>query len=656
MKGGWTGTILEVDLSTGRMQTRLTAPYLPYGLGGRALAAQIAYDELPPEAGPFDPENLIIISTGPFTGTVVPTAGRTIMTSLSPRIYPRPWYTHSTLGGWFGPALKYCGFDAIIIRGQAENPVILDISDGKAQLIEAGDLWGKDARETQLALKARTNQQAQVLTIGPAGERQVRFATVQHAEENAAGHSGFGAVWGSKNLKAIVAYGTGSILVADPKALMYEIRCFGTYNVSPNIGPLLNRRKSKPRPVCSQGCTFNCFVSSYGTTVDGRMVPGQCIGGLVWMSDKAMQSTYYQGGGMEVPAARNFGLCEEVTLHERCNSLGLDQWFRLVIQPWLIALEQHGIQDLRGYPIAPNDVFWFSNFMEDLAFRRGLGELFADDLRRAMDTLKNELPADLIALGHELEFGFGFPAHREGRFWDGEPLPFWVISAMMYISESRDPTIGSHNSSLLQAEFFLHNKNVASRQFRKISRRIWGFDDAFEPTFVNKAPVAIWSQNQHILIDSLPLCDIAFPLMVKPMDTVEEWEQAEDPTGDLDLDVRLLDAVTGLGLTREDLTHISERAFNLERMMLVRAGRSRAMEEALAPHFQLPCQADGTLIDREGFAHLMDEYYAARGWDLQYGWPLPETLRKLGLENAIPELEKRKDELSQASKYIEDGR
>jgi aldehyde:ferredoxin oxidoreductase len=639
MKGGWVGKILEVDLTTGRTGQRSSEPYARNCLGGRALAAQLAWDELPPTAGVFDPENIVIIATGPLTGTLAPTAGRTIMTSLSPRIYPRPWYTHSTLGGWFGPALKYAGFDAMIVRGRSDRPVYLEVIDGKARLKDAGDLWGKDARETQLLLKGRYNDGTQILTIGPAGERLVRFATVQHAEENAAGHSGFGAVWGSKNLKAIAVQGTGSVPVADPQGLWEEVRRSGTYTISPNIGPLLNRKGIKPRPICSQGCTFNCFVSSYGTTVDGRVVPGQCIGGLGWMTENVMEFTYYHGGGVEVPKARNYGMCEEVTLHERCNSLGLDQWFRVVFQPWLIACEQRGIHEIRGYPIKPDDVFWFAEFMEDLAYRRGLGDLAAEDLRRMMETLKDELPADLIKLGHQLEFAFGFPAHREGRFWDAEPLPFWVISAMMYASESRDPTIGAHNSSLLTADFLVTNREVALKQFRKLAEKVWGDPELLQPTFENKSPVAIWSQNQHMLIDSLTMCDFAFPQLVRPFNTREEWEQAEEIDGDLDIDLRLLNAVTGQGFTREDLTRFATRGFTFERMLLARAGRHRGMEESLAPHFQLPCRDDGTLVDAAGFSRILDEYYGARGWDLATGWPTPQSLAALGLESAIPEME-----------------
>jgi aldehyde:ferredoxin oxidoreductase len=210
---------------------------------------------------------------------------------------------------------------------------------------------------------------------------------------------------------------------------------------------------------------------------------------------------------------------------------------------------------------------------------------------------------------------------------------------MMHASTSRDPTIGTHQSSLLLAEFLLADRNVALRQFRRLSEQVWGYPDALEPTFENKAPVAIWSQHQHMLIDSLTLCDFAFPQLVRPLETREEWRNTQDLMGDLNLDLRLFEAVTGREMTRQEMDRVAERAFTLERAMLARAGRGRPMEEGLAPHFELPCRADGTLIDAAGFSGLLDEYYSARGWDLALGWPQADGLRELGLEEVIPELD-----------------
>jgi aldehyde:ferredoxin oxidoreductase len=235
---GWTGKLLYVDLTTRKIDVRDTAPYVRDYIGGRAMASRIAWDEIPAGIDAFAQENRVIITTGPLTGTLSPTSGRTVMSGVSPRTYPKPWYTHSTLGGWFGPQLKYAGFDAVVIHGSADAPVYLEIRDDKARLADARDLWGLGARQTQLTLKQRLGEQAEVLTIGPAGESLVRFATVQHSEENAAGHSGFGAVWGSKKLKAIAVRGTGGVPVADPDALLHEVLDFGVNRTSPSVGVL----------------------------------------------------------------------------------------------------------------------------------------------------------------------------------------------------------------------------------------------------------------------------------------------------------------------------------------------------------------------------------------------------------------------------------
>ena len=639
-RGGYAGQILDVDLTARKVTARPTAPYIREALGGRALSAAIAWDEMPADVDAFDPAALIIISTGPLTGTLAPTTGRTVMASLSPRIYPKPWYTHSTIGGWFGPELKYAGYDAVVIRGAASAPVRLEITDGKARIVDAADLWGSDARQTQLALKRRLGSETQILAIGPAGENRVRFATVQHSEENAAGHSGFGAVWGSKNLKAVTARGTGGVKVADPAALLHEVLSFGKFQPTPNyMATLPPGAAGKRKPICSQACTFNCGVSNYGYLEDGRAVPGQCVGGLAWVADDVMAYTKYDAGGMRVPPAQNFGLKKEAWLLELCNNLGLDVWFRLVMIPWFVRCRELGIDEIRGYPIRPDNREWFEQFMHDLAERRGLGDLFAEDLLRAMDVLEGELPAELIALGRELEFGFGYPAHREGRFWDEEPLPFWVFSAMMYASESRDPTIGTHQSGMLLADWVLMDAPEARRKLSRVAESAWGLPDAFEPNFEHKAPVAVWMQNQHLLIDTLPLCDFAFPQLTAPIGDNVTWRGIENPVGDLDFDRRVLAAVTGLDFTRADLTRVAERAFAIERSLLARAGRSRPMEEGLAPHFRLPCRADGTSIDGAGFSRLLDEYFAERGFDLVLGWPQPDTLRRVGLDALIPELE-----------------
>lgn len=640
MSFGWTGRLLEINLTSGETTERDILAYVDSYLGGRTLAARLAWETIPPGTDALDPENRIIMMTGPLTGTPAPTSGRAVMGSVSPRTYPFPWYTHSTLGGWFGPQLKYAGYDGLIIHGAAPTPTIIEITDRTVRLVEAGDLWGADTRVCQLRLKERYGQEAQVLCIGPAAENLIRFATVQHAEENAAGHSGFGSVWGSKRLKAIVVRGSGAVSVADPEALLRETLALGSFQPTPLSANTLPGESYRRRrePICSQSCRFNCQVAQYRRTADGRRMPAICIG-PVWRMEGGLQYTAYEGGGLRVPPTPNFDMATETHLHELCNLLGTDMWFRQVMQPWLIRCCELGVMAIRGHALAPDDPQWFEGFMRDLAARRGLGELLGEDLVRAMDILEGELPEELITLGRELEFDFGFPAHREGRFWDEEPLPFWVISAMMHASESRDPTIGSHQSSMHLPYLWLADPEVARRQYRRLAEQVWGDPEALEPTYENKAPVAIWSQDQHLLIDSLTLCDFAFPQLVKPLDGREVWQETDDILGDLDIDLRLLAAVTGRQLDRHALTQVARRGLTLERALLARAGRSRALEEGLASHFALPCRDDGTWVDARGYSRILDEYYAARGWDLERGWPTAETLRGLGLEDLVAEIE-----------------
>jgi aldehyde:ferredoxin oxidoreductase len=190
------------------------------------------------------------------------------------------------------------------------------------------------------------------------------------------------------------------------------------------------------------------------------------------------------------------------------------------------------------------------------------------------------------------------------------------------------------------------DREIALPKFRRLSQKVWGYPEGLEPTLEKKAPVAVWSQHQHMLIDSFPLCDFAFPLLVRPFETREEWESAFDISGDLDIDRRFLWAVTGKDWSRERLDWIAERAFTLERMLLARSGRSRKLEEAyLFSHFQLPCRDDGTSVNEAEFSQLLDDYFTARGWDLEHGWPSEKKLKELGLADVIPTLQEYRSRL-----------
>jgi len=629
---GWTGKFLEIDLSTGSVAERDTMPYARSYVGGRGIAARLAWETIPAGTDAYSPDNRLILFTGPLTGTIAPTSGRSVFMSVSPRVYPRPWIT---------------------IGGKAESAVYVSIEDGNVQIHDADELWGLGIRDTDLWLKRKHGSEAHTISIGPAGENLVRVATIQHADECASGHSGFGAVLGSKMLKAVVVRGTGGVKIARPEVFFAEVeRTRETAWISPMHcfdfpleGPPASAGRKAKGPVCSQSCPVYCVITGLHRVEGLPDTVTTCIGG-VYMGgavygigeDLIFDISEYQSETISTPAGKSFGEVDGVRVHQTANSLGLDLWLLATLQPWFLRCLEEGVGKIRGTVLDPTDPDWFIEMLEGLAMRRGLGGLFSDGLRRAADELESELPRSLIDTARSLEFAFGFPAHREGRLWDPEPLPYWVISMLMYASESRDPTIGTHSSCFLLADLYMKYGELALKKFRRLSEELWGSDQGLEPNYEFVVPVTLWAQHQHIAIDSLPLCDFVFPRTIGKFKSEEEWLASDGTDPDIELGARLLSACTGVDYTDEQLEHIGERVFNVERSMLAEFGRDRTVDASIEPHFELPCKTDGTCLDEPLFEELLDDYYKFRGWDLKRGWPSREKLEELGLKDVADRL------------------
>jgi len=639
MPYGYAGKILEISLENEKIKTLDTMKYASSFIGGRGIAAKIAWDELPKHVDAFDPENRLIIMTGPLTGTLAPTSGRTIFCSVSPRVYPRPWYTHSTMGGFFGSELKYAGFDGIVIHGCAERPVYIWIKDEEIDIVPAKDIWGLKVRSAISTLKRKLDDLAQIICIGPAGEKLVRYASICSPPENASGHSGFGAVMGSKNLKAIAVRGTGGIDIFDPKRFLdtckYAMRMCHTGMVDQFLRSATPNRS----PICSQSCNVDCRVGRIFFNIEPKFSSEKikvhqtfCIGNC-W----ARHGPYsgYEGANIKVPEITGWNPEDGgVELHRLCDDLGLDLWVLLVFQPWFVRCVELGIKKIGDLYLNPRDPLWFYNLLNKIANREGIGDVLAEDLRRMTDILRRRmnLPNELIKLSEELEFAYGFPAHREGRIWDPEPMPFWVVSALMYATESRDPAICAHTSFLHLANLYLDDPESFRLKFKSVAKKIWGSERALYPSFDHKAEVAIWCQHRHVLLDSLPLCDFAFPRVIKPFKTKEEWLKTKDIYGDLEIEAKLFSTCTGIDLSIDELEKACERIFNLERMILVfKFDRDRNVDEQVGPHFELPCKTDRTCLNAQIFKRLLDEYYILRGWDIKTGHPTKEKLKSLDL-------------------------
>ena len=216
---GYVGTCLRVNLTTGEISTFPTEKYVDGFLGSKGLAAKIYWEEIGPEVQPFGPENKLIFTSGPANGTGANSSGKGSLAGKSPTWYPVHSFTHSTTGN-FSPTMKRAGFDAIIIEGKAAIPSYLWICDGHVEIRDGRDLWGKTTRNTRALLREKHGKNVVIACIGPAGENLVVSSVVSVASNQVFGRGGFGAVFGSKNLKAVVVTGKGRIKVANPEGLL----------------------------------------------------------------------------------------------------------------------------------------------------------------------------------------------------------------------------------------------------------------------------------------------------------------------------------------------------------------------------------------------------------------------------------------------------
>ena len=219
---GWTGKVLRVDLSRGKVSEEALNPETAKQyIGGRGLGIHYLLQEVDPCCDPLGKENFLIMAAGPLTGTRAPTGGRYMVVTKSPLTGA---VTCSNSGGQFPAQIKKTGLDMVLFQGKASEPVYLWIDRGQAEIRSASHIWGKNCHESDDILHKETHPDAVVACIGPAGEKLVRFAGIMNDRGRTAGRSGVGAVMGSKNLKAVVVRGEGEVPVWDEESFQKNLR------------------------------------------------------------------------------------------------------------------------------------------------------------------------------------------------------------------------------------------------------------------------------------------------------------------------------------------------------------------------------------------------------------------------------------------------
>jgi len=598
-------------LSSRRFAVAETSIYADMYLGGRGIAARIAWEELPPRTDAYASENRLIFMTGPLTGTLAPTSGARIeITGVGPQVYPEPRYTRSSMGGHWGAMLKYGGYDGIVIYGKASSPVYLWVNDSKAEIAGAEDLWGLDTYETQLELRRRHGRTVETVCIGPAGENLTRIAVIQSGLESAAGQGGFGAVMGSKRLKAITVQGSGAVKVAKPTEFLAACRRAAWLAGTPQGIPEGQREATK-------ACTMSCTITACGMNV--RRYAGERIAAVHCCSGHYLSLVPVEEGARAADLANRLGLNHWEIIHGFGGSVG--GWLQKCKDAGLLSAEELGIP-LRA-PLDFDDGELWCRLLRMMAYREGAGDLLADGVPRAADRLgkgKAYLP----------HVAYGFETHWDGHIYGPPCYPYWLVSALTWATDSRDPMV--HGYAQAVSRWWDRFKGpLTIEQIKRVAAKTYGSAEAVKPGsgYGFKAEPTIWHQNRDCVKDSLCICDQVFPVMYS--------RQTPDGAGDTGLEARLLAAATGKATTETELDRVGERIFNLERAIMVREGRTRADDWEATAYFRKP-DAQGISMDASRFRALMDEYYGLRGWDLERGWPTRAKLAELGLSDVADAL------------------
>ncbi len=603
------GKVLWVNLTEGSIKKdTLDLQVARDYIGGRGLGIYFLNKYVNPSCDPLSPENMLVMATGPLTGTGAPTGARYMVMTKSPLTGA---VTCSNSGGMFPAEFKRTGLDAIVISGQAEAPVYLWIDQGTAELRRADHLWGKNTHETTDALLVETDARAKVACIGPAGEKGVLFASIINDKHRAAGRSGVGAVMGRKNLKAVVVKGKGRIPLADPdrfKALNMQIlddfkegikqtplglTVNGTAGVvvaTQNFGVL-------PTKNWQQG-TFDGWEKVQGEVLTQRFLikNSACYGCPIGCGRKTKVDDpdfAGEGEGPEYETIYAMGsncmvddLAAITKANYICNEQGMDTITMGATIACAMELVDRGYlsEDQVGRPLKWGDAEALVELTRMTANREGFGDLLADGSYRLADRC-----------GHpELA-----PVSKKQEFPGYEPRG----AQAMGLAYATSPIGGSHMRG--DPAYF----------------ELFGVPKPMDPhQWEGKAKVTKAYQDLSAIIDSAGLC-IFFAIR----NLVAE-DLGVAPVGILEY----LNAATGADYTLKELMEAGERIINAERLFLVKAGFSRK-DDSLPKRLTQDPMPEGP--SKGLVCHLdkmLDEYYDAQEWTAD-GIPTAERLKSLGL-------------------------
>jgi len=615
---GWRGKLLRVDLSERAVSTEeIDQRLLSAFYGGRGLNMFFLYQHLEAETSPFDPENTLIFGSGPFVGTSVPANGRYNVSSRSPLT---GILGDANSAGIWAPSLRWAGYDGILVKGEADTPVYLSITEEGSELLDAAEIWGKTVTETDLILRQRHGKDAHILAIGPAGENRVRYASIMNDLDRAAGRTGNGAVMGAKRLKAIVIRARGKIPVADPdglkevckkirKAMLsspsYPIRSqFGT----PMLTMLYNEMGVLPT-FNNQAAIFSEAEKISGERLKEEFVIRQasCYRCPVHCS-RISRIDKGEFKGLEFEGPEFESICSlgsrlghsnfEAILYlcKRLNDLGMDTISTGGTIAYAMECWQRGLlteKDTEGLNLTWGNTGSIIQLVEKIAFRRGFGDMLAEGVQRASEKIPGSERYALHVKGMEIPT-------QEVRGLKAWGLG-WAVSSRGADHCRAFPVMETtwHKD---QAKEFFGTEKAADRF-------------AYE----GKAEMIKWAEDFGAVIDALGLCTISYVAMgLSPKLVAEAYR-----------------AVTGEDTDEEKLLETGDRIVTLERLLNLKLGLIPQQDTLPRRFIEEPVPegpSAGEVIDID---KLVSQYYGVRDWDKLTGRPSKEKLATLGLSSLL---------------------
>lgn len=599
------GRIWEINLSTGALSKKqLSQEIIQQYLGGRGLGVHLLLDYLHPGIDPLCPENVIIFLTGPLTGTPAPGASKYVVITKSPAT---GGWLESYSSGRLAIELRYAGCDILVIKGKAKDPSYIYINDEAAEIRAAGNLWGMDTFQTEETLKScYKNKKLGIACIGPAGENLINFASINSDFFRQAGRGGAGAVMGSKNLKAIIAYGTKGVKCKEPNRITRMLaehvkktknndkvinrKNFGTSQtmvMTNNIGmlPTMNYQKGT-----SSEAIGKIDAQGVGPHVYHTKGCVSCIApcGVLTYTKGPLGEQYLEGPEYETLCllGTNLGvysLPEISAANIICDKLGLDTISTGNVIGFAMECFERGLiglEETDGKRIVFTEKGLIPDIIYDIAYRRGFGAKLALGTR----ALSKEIGRGSERFAIQIK-GLEFSAYDPRAAWGG---------ALAYAVSPRGAC---------------HRRSSPLHTFNK----------GIDPFKTEGQAVAVKElYDERSVLHTVLVCDfVGRGMNITP-----------------DIYAQYINAVLGQSFTGKELVEMADRVETAIRLFNVREGFARADDTLPLRILEEPLPdgpAKGKVIGKSNLNKMLDEYYKLRGWNNQ-GIPTKDTLKKLKIK------------------------